>query len=258
MKRISFKNTVKEFGISVVAIALFLLNSSNVFAVASVSVEVNCSPCNHKEQHICVQTTSATVYGHASGTVVIKENALLEIFTDGNWMSLSEEENPDLPSDVRDTVYVGDGQNLGWGTLYINVPIARDINSHTMHLLVEAPGVTILQIREEELSKVLSSEIICEYTGTKAVVYPNPTSGIATVTLDADYINFCSVQSVRYRLYNSAQKLLATFEPSEVDATVTIPAHFISNNGRYLIKCIVEKESTALTEEFTLQFMVVK
>ena len=128
----------------------------------------------------------------------------------------------------------------------------------------------------EKDNKVMNAYILCDaikitdfdewlavaecfhYQGDKATVFPNPTSGTATVTLDEDYINFCKVQSVRYRLYNSKQALLTTFEPSEVDATVTIPAHFISNNGTYFIKCDVVKENTALNEEFTLQFMVVK
>jgi len=307
MKHLSFKNTLRVFGISVVAFALFLLNSNNGLAQNSSkriahlsngtvvmdipldtiksfllqtirSLDSNSSPIELNEVDVlisispvgCVAALLKVCISHSDGSCEIYGLELEE--DNGDIFPIAPNQGIKIHNCKTKLFCKGcklkrEFTNAGWNT-YCECTSGFGWCGHSV---TTTEGLVVMGIlRNEYLDfnypafyNMINNDDDeesdgCDYTGYKATVSPNPTSGTATVKLDEDYINFCNVQSVVYRLYNSEEELLATFTPSEVDATVTIPATLINANGRYFIKCDVVKENSALNEEFTLQFMVVK
>ena len=251
------KNIFKMFTICAVAVAMFLFNSSNVWSRPAFSLAAKCESPGPKQNCGACSYRGLVARPPGSGGILCEviddaiDAGLNSGFTSSNILT-QQTTSVFFPDNGKtdDTVVVITGRGYIGATVMYN-QATDDGEFANVYLVCNAIKIT-------DFDEWLAVAECFHYQGDKATVFPNPTSGTATVTLDEDYINFCKVQSVRYRLYNSKQALLTTFEPSEVDATVTIPAHFISNNGTYFIKCDVVKENTALNEEFTLQFMVVK
>lgn len=261
------KRTFKMFVLCAVVSTILLLNNSDIFAMT------DSSACGYSEFLDCYgeyifyhdeNGNSRTSFkcdlnedmydkeGHQRGAVGTKGGIAFSNTTDEITGYTATMDCIAYPTDDND-VPVGDTITISAGSRVI---LDFNTNSTFSWVIFEWTDGSIYKFNSDKYREIPKFPVINCYTGTKALIVPNPVSNTTTITLAAEYIDFCNVTSVRYEIYNSEQKLLTTLSPNNPTDIAQISATYINTNGTYFVKCCVSKENES--EIFDLSFVVNK
>ncbi|MDR0926627.1 MAG: hypothetical protein LBO69_02540 [Ignavibacteria bacterium] len=239
--------------VAAIAVIAFVAMPQTAKAIApnagDYGLTCTCVPCTcWFRQCVCFRKGDLTVYGHASGTVTTLDDLSIPDFSS-------------LSTLKRSNVYIGDGNNPGNGTRYINVPITSDTLTGDVVLLIEAEGVVVVPTTEDNWDEIIRClEDAKNYADEKVLVYPNPTSNTSFVKLYEDYVSTYNVQSVSVQIYKGAT-LVATLNSSDPNSIILIDESIIPTGDTYYANCsivYIDGTSTEQVDVVNVPFVVIK